>query len=289
MSTAGDENNNIPGEYLESQQVTANMRWRRQRLALYRRVWAVAWILILAFLVEAWIAAWFSPRNYIYRLETRNTDSMTEEEVIRLAAVKPKTNYFRVPLQDIAARIKSQDPRVDNVIVERGAMGTLVLTVNERQAICRLGTSEPPLYLDKKGYLFTRPIPTPNLVPIVTGIEAPTEKKMGEKLTEAYVVPVLKAVAALPAKTSKGIPIEAASLKVDEKSGATYELSNGIIIEYGTLTYPAQKAEVIKNLIDNAIEAGNAPENILSLNVTGVDNKMLRGSFSLRAPTGGAN
>ena len=276
-----------PAEYPDNEQVAANMRWRKNRLAMYRKFWAFAWLLMVAFLVEAWIAAWYSPRNYIYRLDVRNVDTMTKEEVIQLAGVKPGTNYFRVPLQDIAGKIKAQDQRVDNVVVERGAMGTLVLLVNERKAVCRLGTSEPALYLDKKGYLFSRPVPPATPVPVLSGVEAPDEKNLGKKLTESYVAPVLSALAVLPSQTDKGVALEIASLKFDEQSGATYELANGITIEYGTLTHPAQKAAVIKSLIDKAITLGNTAEQIKSLNVTSVDNKNLSGTYNLRTPAGG--
>jgi len=290
MSTSDEENKvGAPAEYPDNELVAAKMRWRRNRLALYRKMWTFAWVLIIAFVIEASIAAWYSPRNYIYRLDVRNAETISKEEVIQLADVKPGSNYFRASLDDIARKIKSQDPRVDNVVVERGAMGTLVLTVNERKAVCQLGNSEPAMYLDKKGYLFTRPVPPSKPVPVLKGIETPDEKNMGKRLTDAYVAPALIAVAALPAQTDKGFALEIASLKLDEQSGATYELTNGITIEYGTLTYPVQKATVIKSLIDQAITKGNTPEQIKTLNVTSVDNKNLSGAFSLRTPIEGGN
>ena len=273
----------------DNELVAAKMRWRRRRLALYRRIWTFAWVLIIAFVVEALFIAWFSPRYYIYRMDVRNVETMTQEEVTKLADVKPGTNFYRADLAQIARRIKSQDPRVDNVAVERGSMGTLLLLVNERKAVCRIGTSEPPMYLDQKGYLFTRPVPPSNAVPMLTGVDAPNETNMGKKLTDAYVVPMLKAIAALPAQTDKGFVLELATVKINDQSGVTYELTNGITIEYGQLNYPVQKATVLKSLIDQAINDGYTPDQLNILNVTCVDNKYLSGTYSLRTPIEGGN
>ncbi len=285
MSSSDEKNSAVtPTVYPDNELVAAKMRWRRSRLALYRKIWTFAWVLIIAFVVEALIIAWFSPRYYIYRMDVRNAETMTPEEVINLADVKPGTNYYRADLAQIAKRIKSQDPRVDNVTVERGSMGTLLLLVNERKAVCRIGTSEPPMYLDKKGYLFTRPVPPSNAVPVLAGVEEPDEANMGKQLTDAYVAPALAAVAAVPTQTDSGIVLELASVKIDEQSGITYELTNGFSIEYGPMTYPAQKAYVISNLIDQAIEAGNTLEQLNYLNVISVDNKNLSGTYILRTP-----
>jgi len=102
-------------------------------------------------------------------------------------------------------------------------------------------------------------------------------------------VPMLKAIAALPTQTDKGFVLELATVKIDDQSGVTYELTNGITIEYGQLNYPVQKATVLKSLIDQAINDGYTPDQLKTLNVTCVDNKYLSGTYSLRAPIEGGN
>ena len=115
------------------------------------------------------IALCFSPRFWIYRLEVHGNETISADEVIRLAQLPAESNYYRTTLHDLERRILFQ-PRIQAVTVRRQSVGVLAIDVHERQAVCQLGHTLPLTYLDNSGCLFVRPIPPVFPVPVVEGL-----------------------------------------------------------------------------------------------------------------------
>jgi hypothetical protein len=139
-----------------------------------------------------------SPRQWVYRIDVGGLDTLTEGEVLGLAAVPPRTNTWRAPLRKIGARVNAGDPRIAEARARWIRGGVLAIDVRERQPVCRLGEADPPAYLDATGHLFTRPAPPRTAVPIVEGAPALGDAPAwGSVPTSAEVTAALQVTAAL--------------------------------------------------------------------------------------------
>jgi cell division septal protein FtsQ len=175
----------------------------RKHLRFARLLWGVVVLLLLTVAIEAGVALCFSPRNWVYRIEVTGTETLTPDEVIRLMALPPRSNFFRAPLGTLAARIAAE-PRVQEARVRRGQVGVLIAELRERQAVCRLGYTRPPVYLDAQGVPFTRPTAPDPPVPTVEGLALNyTRLKLGTPLRMKAADHVRECLAALNA-TSLG-------------------------------------------------------------------------------------
>ncbi len=173
----------------------AQRKLRKQR-RLVRLLWTIAGVLLILLLIEVPFAVSFSPRFWIYRITVLPTETITYAEVIHLLALPPRSNYNRVSLTKLAERLR-RDPRVASAQVKHGPVGTLIVQVHERQAvsqvICHGVATEPALYMDREGYLFSRPVPPSHPVPVVDGLELPPlTKVLGLQMTDTSSRAVLQ-------------------------------------------------------------------------------------------------
>lgn len=234
-------------------------RKSRKQLRYVRALWGMAGVLLVVLVIEVLIALSFSPRFWIYRIEIAGTETLTRAEATRLTGLDParRYNYYRVPLGRLAAGIR-REPRVAAATVRRGPIGTLLVDVHERQAVCRLGYARPPLYLDAKGYLFTRPVAPTYSTPVVEGLTVPiTPKMLGTPLTAVPVAHVLQCLATLR-EASPDSPLEVARVVVTTRERMMLVLRQGTKIFIGEPKDFAAKAFVLGKTVVAASNQGYA-------------------------------
>ena len=220
-----------------------------------RCLWGSAGVLLLALLIEVVLALSFSPRFRIYRLEVTGVDSLTAAEVIRLAHLSLKSNYYRISLREVAERICTE-PRVQSAAVRRLNVGVLGIEVTERNPVCRLGQTLPLTYLDADGYLFTRPSPPSAPVPVVEGISVARGSQPGKRLATDHVDGVLDCLAAMRGNTADGPPLHVARLVVSPPGDTTLVLNEGPKVFLGRPEDFTRKIWVVRNTIRTAQEKG---------------------------------
>ena len=173
----------------------SEQRKLRRRLRHVRLLWSLAGALLVLLLFEVLLALSFSPRFWIYRIDVLPAETLTQAEVIHLMALPPHSNYYRVSLTKLEERLR-RDPRVETARVTHGMVGALVVEVHERQAVCQVGETAPPLYMDRQGYLFTRPAPPTYTIPVIDGLALPPlSQALGRQLTDTVTLDVLQALA----------------------------------------------------------------------------------------------
>jgi len=213
---------------------SAQRKYRKQ-LRKMRLLWSCSGVLFLILFIEVLVALCHSPRLWIYRITVTNQETLSDAEVVRLMAVPVHSNYFRISLGKLERNIE-QEPRVDTAVVKHGAIGTLVVTVHERQAVCQLGYTGQPLYMDAKGFLFTRPAPPTTLVPVIEGVSVPYSKGiLGKRAPFPQVDEVLACLAELRGAKDR-TALEVARLKMTPNGNGT-TMTYTAILRQGTLLY----------------------------------------------------
>lgn len=239
----------------------------RKRLRHARLLWLVAALCLLVLLGEVIIALLCSPRFWIYRITVRNLETLTKPEVIQLMQLPPHSNFHRVSLGALARRIAT-DPRVDHAQVQRGAVGVLTVAVQERQPVCQLGHTIPPLYMDAHGYLFTRPVPPETPVPVVDGVplRGSLRRVLGTRVTSIPATAVLDCLESLR-KPSGAEALEITRITVTPRGWLNLVLRQGTLVFIGPADDLAFKADCITSIIAKASGGGHALEQINYINV----------------------
>jgi cell division septal protein FtsQ len=204
----------------------------RQRVRIVRLLWATAGLLLLVLFIEGLIALGFSPRFWVYRIEVRQAETLTNAEVIRRMALPRHSSYFRAPLGRLARRIETE-PRVAQAWVRRGELGVLVADVQERTAVCRLGFTAPPIYLDAAGIAFTRPVPPESPVPVLEGVVPKTLPVLGKVVALKPVTQTLACLRALRETAKDRAPLAVSRVVVGLNGGFTLILPAGTKVFLG--------------------------------------------------------
>jgi hypothetical protein len=228
-----------------------------QRMRYVRLLWLVAFVVLGLVLAEVVVTLCVSPRFWIYRLEVRGTDTLPAQEVIRLAAIPPQSNWCRTSLTEVAARVR-QDARVAGVSVRRGAVGVLLIEVTERQAVCRIGFERPPRYLDAQGVIFWRPVAPSGGVPVVEGLALPRRVRGGVRMTDARTRQALACLREVRLVAEDGPTLEVTRVIVGVHDRLTLVLRSGTRIILGWPRDLRAKLWVAQKTIVQASTAGYA-------------------------------
>ncbi|MHB9024366.1 MAG: cell division protein FtsQ/DivIB [Armatimonadota bacterium] len=251
----------INPEVLRLRRQSAQRKYRK-RLRYVRLLWTIAGLLLVALVVEGLIALCFSPRFWIHQMNVTGVETLTPGEVIALTKLPARTNYYRVSLGAVAARVRAHQ-RVRTATVRRGMVGTLLIDVQERQAVCRLGYSRPPQYLDADGVLFTRSLAPSPPVPIAEGIPVPPTAKPGARLESKEADAALACLAALRDTDAKDAALQISRILRDPATGGlTLVLRQGTKLLIGQPDYLTAKAWQIHTMIVAASVKGYSLDRI---------------------------
>ncbi len=228
----------------------------RKHMRYVRLLWSVVGVLLALLALEVITAICFSPRFWISRISVTGTETLSDNDVIRLVNLRdPHSNFYRTAKHALAARVCGE-PRVESAQVHWGEIGELVVAVQERQAVCRLGYTDPPRYLDTHGILFTRD-PAPTIpVPAVEGLPpAAMTAPFGAHLTQPETQSVLDMLATLRAQSGDAV-IDVTRVKLDAHGGLTLVLRPGTRVFLGQPDNLAVKVQAMHEVILRASVAG---------------------------------
>lgn len=135
-------------------------QWRRQLRGLRPVLLAV---LAIAVLGGAAYGIYFSTWLAADRVEVHGGVTISDRDVVRAAAVDPRTPLARVDLDAVDASV-SKLAAVADVVVHRSWPHTITITVKERQPVATLYRHGSWRLLDKEGVLYrTTPQRSPEL------------------------------------------------------------------------------------------------------------------------------
>ncbi len=211
--------------------------------------------------IEVVIALCCSPRFWIYRLEASGGETISGDDIIRLAQLPAESNYYRTSLRELEERI-AREPRVQQATVRRQSVGVLAIDVAERVCACRLGHMLPLTYLDADGHLFERPIPPAFPVPVLEGVAVPATAKQGAVLTGDATVGVLRCLAALRDKSPDDPDLSVTRLVVNRQGKLILVLAQGTRIYLGDPDDLVRKIWVVRKTVVEAHKQGYPLDNL---------------------------
>jgi cell division septal protein FtsQ len=237
----------------------------KKRLRQVRLLWSIAGVLLFCLMLEVLVALCFSPRLWVYRIAVKNCETLSTGEIIRLIHLPAGSNHFRVSLGQLAERV-AREPRVATATIKHGAIGTLIVSIQERQAVFQVGYASPPLYVDAQGVVFTRPLPPVTPVPTVEGILLRAPKDiLGKQLTDTQATAVLACLAEL--KKSMGDRLDIARATVDAQGAINLILRQGTQIFIGAPIDLPLKAWWLNKTIVQASNEGHSLEQLDYINL----------------------
>jgi|GEM_PF-2252348 len=242
-----------------------------KRLRYVRLLWGIAGVLLAALAVEALLVPILSPRFWIYRIRVTGGDTLTVPETITLARVPPRSNFYRLPLNRVELRITGSEPRVKRVAVSRDALGVLSIGLEERIPLCRLGSEEPPRYVDADGILFTRPQPPAAPVPVVSGVAVPLpESAFGKPVRLDSVRAVIDCLKAANMRSGVATPLRFSKIILGTTGRMTLILRSGMLVKLGAPEHLAEKIYVLRNTIVFLSERGYSSNQVDYIDVRSV-------------------
>jgi cell division septal protein FtsQ len=228
----------------------------RKHMRYVRLLWSVVGVLLGILMLEVGLAICTSPRFWIHRITVEGAETLSDHDVIRLVNLRnPHSNFYLTSKRLLASRV-AREPRVHDAAVRWGEIGELVVALHERQAVCRLGFTDPPRYLDAEGKLFTR-TPAPSTpVPVVEGLPpAVLSVDFGQTVNQPEARAVLETLAALRAKANETV-IEVTRVKLGARGTLTLVLRPGTRVFLGQPDNLPVKMQAMHEVILRASVAG---------------------------------
>lgn len=229
----------------------------KRKMRLIRRIWVMSIFLFVVLAIEVTTAFFTSPRFQIYRIKVAPMETISTAEIIQRMALPENSNYCRVSVKKLASLI-AEDPRVAHVQVTRGNVGVLHVAVQEREPVCQLGYTIPPLYMDAAGYIFQRNrLPAKALI-IVEGVKLPRyDKVIGHRLKNENLATIRLIITKFHLISNERI-LNVARIIVDNQGWVTLVLQQGTKVFLGDITKSNidQKSWYIDKAIIAASEKG---------------------------------
>ena len=99
----------------------------------------------------------------------KNVKEENLREILKKSGLDLKTNIFKVSLQEVASKLKSH-PRIKQVWIKRKIPDELVIRVEERQAVAKIGSQGKVLEVDGEGTILGEIGNIEQDLPLITGL-----------------------------------------------------------------------------------------------------------------------
>ncbi|MEU7256053.1 FtsQ-type POTRA domain-containing protein [Streptomyces rimosus] len=183
-------------------------------------------------------------------VKATGTGVLTEDEVVRAAAVPMDTPLASVDKRAIAERLRAKLPRIKSVEVSRSWPHTVSLKVTERQPELLIQTGGKFVEVDAEGIRFATVTTAPKGVPLLEMAvrDSPSLKRFGPDRIRAAAATV---VAALP----KAVHQDVRTVQVRSYDSITLRLTNGRTVVWGSEERSTAKAKVLTAALKAARDA----------------------------------
>ena len=208
-------------------------RRKARRLRLLRRVLVL--LLLVALVAGAVWLVFFSSRLAVHTVSVRGTTVLTEDQVVRTAAVPLDVPLALSDLDAVAARVETL-PAVRSAEVGRDWPDGIAIDVTERQAVAVVEREGTWQGLDEEGVLF-RSYPTrPEGLPQVQVTASTTVDALEE---------AARVVEALPPELLERVKV----LDVGSIDAISFRLAGGATATWGSADESDEKARVLEALM----------------------------------------
>lgn len=208
----------------------------RRRFPAVSRARLMLLVALLAALVGGCVwALYFSSWLTVEDVRVEGVTTLSAEEVLATADVAVGVPLARVDTGAVAARVEELAP-IDTVSLRRAWPDTLVISVDEREPALVAASADGFAVYDAAGVEFLNPLAAPAGVPVLASAEEPTPE-------------VLEAVIAVMGDLPATVRDRLGEVTASTPDSIQLELADGIVIEWGSATDNARKAEVLTELM----------------------------------------
>jgi cell division protein FtsQ len=216
---------------------------RHDRLRKLGAIAFIATVLLVAAAVTLTRSPFFDART----IEVRGMSHMARGNVLRIAAITPKTNVFTLDARAAEIRLEL-DPWVAEATITKDLPSTLVIDIHERVAVAVVESAGVLRLVADDGMLLEAALPR---VAVGLPVIAFTDEQELEPSTDA-VGGAARAIAAMvPTLRHR---IDGVSILADGQ--LRVDLSSGAEVAYGEAVDLPEKATALRALLDYAAERG---------------------------------
>ena len=199
------------------------------------------WLTVVAVLAVAGVAGWLvvaTPLLAVQQVRITGTSVLSPAQVREVMAVPEQTPLLRVPVDEVADRIRELAP-VAQVRVHRELPDTLVVEVVERVPVAALRDGDRFTLVDLEGVRFHSVDQAPAGLPVVE-LTGPGD---GDRAVRAALVVLAALTPPLRAQLQ--------TLTVAGPAGIELSLATGDTVRWGDETASEEKARVATALLDH--------------------------------------
>ncbi len=249
---------------------------RERRLADQRRhgqIRIAVIVLSVLAVVGSMIGIYRSPLFSIKRVEVVGAESMSREEVVRLAAVPADATLIRFPGEAVTVRV-ARDPRVESVAVTRVFPDALRIRLVERRAVAIVDAGAKKWLIDANGFVIAERSaaatgsapPTAGVTPLIREVKG-LDLKAGRRTTSE---PLLNAVKVL-VSISADLRAQVLAVSASEIDATTLYTADKVEIVFGDAAGAVKKDAIVRKIL--ADQRGR----VVSIDVRTTDRPTWRG------------
>jgi cell division protein FtsQ len=210
-----------------------------------RKIAAIAFIATVL-LGAAAVTLTRSPFFYAHAIEVRGTSHVARADVLRIAAITPKTNVFTLDAGAAEHRLE-RDPWIAEATITKDLPSRLVIDIHERVVVAVVGWGGIIRLVADDGALLEAALPR-----VAVGLPVIASTEEGVEPAPSAVEGAARAIAAM-APTLRH-RIDGVSILADGQ--LRVGLSSGADVAYGEAVDLPEKAMALRALLDYAAENG---------------------------------
>ncbi|WP_448856321.1 cell division protein FtsQ/DivIB [Corynebacterium camporealensis] len=184
-----------------------------------KKLWISIIGVILGIAVVAVAVVWATPVFKVNQFDVRGNQHLAVEEVEEMTGVELESNLVRVDVHDAATGV-AQHPWVASATVSRSLPNTLVVELQEREAVAFRKDRDGDHLIDASGNEFVIDTPPENSVELTGDLESGSEE----------MADAVEAVAALPPE----IRAQVRELEVEGKDALNFHLNDDRTVFWGS-------------------------------------------------------
>nr|WP_092068201.1 FtsQ-type POTRA domain-containing protein [Dendrosporobacter quercicolus]NSL46997.1 FtsQ-type POTRA domain-containing protein [Dendrosporobacter quercicolus DSM 1736]SDL71978.1 cell division protein FtsQ [Dendrosporobacter quercicolus] len=218
----------------------------RERQEVPRRLFS--WLLFVLIVLIAGFLFLNSSVFTVGPIVTQGNKYMSDEEILRVAALPERVNIFRLNIREIEQRL-SRDLRVAEVHVSREFPGTIVISIVERKPLAYIANSYGFVEVDKQGVVLAVYKNLKKIrVPMITGVRLESGY-VGDQVQDREVTTILSYLANIDEATLDQLS------EVNISGGHIFAYTNNSIqIRVGSAERLVEKAELTQAMLKEILE-----------------------------------
>lgn len=229
----------------------AKIRQKKQRQALLLFL-VLGVLLVLIFIFQAIINSSFWQ---IKEVKVQGNKKISRAVILKKLNLNKEQNLLRAPVNLMKARL-SQEPYVDEVIIDRLLPSKLLITIKERKPFLNLKKGQVYFIVDKSGYVLEKKQQAISSLPVAADLSF--KAKIGQQIKNSKIKQVLLVLKRLDSR----LRTKVAWVSLPAAARITFHTQDNMEIVYGDASEYHKKNFVLRKILKE-----NNKDSIIYINV----------------------